>query len=122
MVQEKEMTLKALYRYYSYVQLNKWPLLLTSATFAPQLLSVYSTRHSTFLVYEVGYVCVWSPAFSVIISIIPKISPDCSVDKSMKDADNFFFYAIDLWSDSNDIIRYPTSPYCEYPLINTFTQ
>ena len=40
-------------------------------------------------------------------------------DKNMKGADHFFFYAIIPWPDSSDIIRYPTSPYCKYTLVNS---
>ena len=43
-------------------------------------------------------------------------------NKNMKDADHFFFYAIDPWPGSSDIIRYPTSPYCKYTLVNISMQ
>ena len=62
----------------------------------PQLLSIYSAWDSTSLVNGVFVVRVFAlKLFPVIISIIPKIILDWSVNKNMKDADHFFFYTID---------------------------
>ena len=60
--------------------------------------------------------------FPVIISIFLRINLDWSVNKNMKNADHFFFYAIDLWPNSSEIIRYPTSPYCKHTLVNISMQ
>ena len=116
MTQETEKTLEGLYRYYSYVQLNLLSLLLTSPTLAPTFKCLLRPKfdisgkcNGTFVVRVFAL-----QLFAVIIFIIPEIILDWSANKNMKDADHFFFYAIDLW--------YPTSPYCKYTLVNISMQ
>ena len=69
-----------------------------------------------------GCVCFWSPTFPCHHFHYSQINLDWSVDKNMKDADHFFFYTIDLWPDSRDIIRYPTLQYSKYMLVNISMQ
>ena len=67
--------------------------------------------------------CVFAvQLFTVIISFIFKINLGWSVDQNMKDVNRFFFYAIDPWPGSSDMIRYSTSRYCKYTLVNTSMQ
>ena len=58
MTQETEKTLKGLYRYYSYVQLNMWSLLLTSPTLAPTFKCLLCLKFNIFSKCKGAFVAI----------------------------------------------------------------